>query len=596
MAGRISENTLSEIAERISIVDVISPYVPLNKSGNNYKGICPFHPDKNPSFFVNPDRNTFHCFGCGVGGDVYSFFMKFHNVPFLDAVRELARRAGVRLDEGPERRDPEKEEAFRKAVSLNRSVCRFYQKNLMENPAGKRARDYLKKRGVSRTMVDKFLLGFAPDAWDGLLQVLSPRKEMLEQAISLGLLLPKKTGRGYYDRFRNRIMFPIFGSTGQVLAFGGRSLDEGGPKYINSPESPLYRKGSVLYGLHLAQPFIREQGAAILVEGYLDLIALHEHGFSHSVAVLGTALTAQQIQVLKRHTRNFILVFDGDAAGKKASFRNLQEFLQQGIPARVVYLPEDEDPDSFLRKKGGESFQAFLDDAPSLLDVFLKEKTDSLALSDPVEKKVSMLREVIPVIRKIPDRLEQNLRIKTLAETVGIGELFLRDELSKYKEEKRDTKGEQPAGQDRDTPVWPVEERLVCQVLIQFPSLTPKFLETNVLESFASSTLKEVVRTFGRLFQQDGTLDLSKVLSEKADPDLSRLVTSLSCREEFTIKEAVVALNDSIRRIQRKSLRARLKVLNRKIQEAENTRQAELQNHLFQEKQRLLQEEKALFQ
>ena len=411
MAGRISENTLSEIAERISIVDVISPYVPLNKSGNNYKGICPFHPDKNPSFFVNPDRNTFHCFGCGVGGDVYSFFMKFHNVPFLDAVRELARRAGVRLDEGPERRDPEKEEAFRKAVSLNRSVCRFYQKNLMENPAGKRARDYLKKRGVSRTMVDKFLLGFAPDAWDGLLQVLSPRKEMLEQAISLGLLLPKKTGRGYYDRFRNRIMFPIFGSTGQVLAFGGRSLDEGGPKYINSPESPLYRKGSVLYGLHLAQPFNREQGAAILVEGYLDLIALHEHGFSHSVAVLGTALTAQQIQVLKRHTRNFILVFDGDAAGKKASFRNLQEFLQQGIPARVVYLPEDEDPDSFLRKKGGESFQAFLDDAPSLLDVFLKEKTDSLALSDPVEKKVSMLREVIPVIRKIPDRLEQKKEV-----------------------------------------------------------------------------------------------------------------------------------------------------------------------------------------
>lgn len=596
MASRISEKTISEITERISIVDVISPCVPLNKAGKNYKGVCPFHPDKNPSFVVNPERNTFHCFGCGVGGDVYSFFMKFHNVPFLDAVRELARQAGVRLAERPEKKDPEKEEAYRKAVSLNRFVCQFYHKTLMEKPAGRTAREYLKKRGVSMDRIAQFTLGYAPNSWDGLLHALSPQKDTLASAVSLGLLIQKKTGRGYYDRFRNRIMFPILGSTGQVLAFGGRSLDEQGPKYINSPESNLYHKGSVLYGLNLAQQFIRDHDSVILVEGYLDLIALHQHGFSHSVAVLGTALTAQQIQILKRYTRNFILVFDGDPAGKKASFRNLPEFLQREIPTRVVYLPENEDPDSFLRKQGVASFQTLLDRAFPLLDTFLKEKTNSLDSVDPVEKKVSVLRELIPVIRKIPDRLEQNLRLKVLAEEVGIEELFLRDELSKSKEEKREKRDDLSVVRERETRVWPVEERLVCQILIQFPYLIPKFMETNVLESFTSSTLKKIIRTFGQYFLQEGTLDLPKVLSTQEDPDLSFLLTSLSCKEEFTQKEAVIALGDSLRRIQKKSLQTRLKTLNKKIQEAENTCQADLQSRLFQEKQRLLQEEETLLQ
>ncbi len=595
MSRRVSEGTIREIAERISILDVISPCVSLKQAGKTFKGLCPFHPDKNPSFVVNPERNTFHCFGCGTGGDAYSFFMKFHNVPFMEAVQELARQAGVPLEKRDVRKDAKKEEAFQKAVSLNRLACRFYQHTLLERPEGEIARTYLKKRGVTRDTVPKFLLGYAPNAWDGLLQFLTQRKESLPLAEALGLILPKKSGRGYYDRFRNRLMFPILGTTGHVLAFGGRCLDEEGPKYINSPESIVYHKGSVLYGLHLTQSSVRERKTVILVEGYLDLIALHEFGFSHSVAVLGTALTAQQIQVLKRYTRNFILIFDGDAAGKRASFRNLPEFLEKAILARAVYLPEGEDPDSFLRKEGPEALEKLLEQAPPLLDIFGKDKMAPLSPGDSVEKKVSVLRELIPVIQKIPDRLEQNLRIKTLAETVGIEELFLRGELSKYKGGKQgEAKVSGKTGQ-KETGEWPAEERLVCQVLVQFPTMIPRFLEAEVLPSFSNQALKNVVQAFTDHFQERGTLRLEEVITPEEHPDIYPLLTALSCKEEFTEQEAAIALEDSIHRIKRKSLQGKLKVLNRRIQEAERLQQSDLQSRLFQEKQRLLKQEKALF-
>ncbi len=594
MGQDVSEKTI--IAERVSILDLVSPHVQLKKAGKYYKGLCPFHPDKNPSFVVNPDRNTFYCFGCGAGGDIYSFFMKFHNLPFPQALEELARRAGIELKGRRPRKDPKKEEAIQRGAALNTAVCRFYHRNLLEAPEAGVAREYLKKRGIEKDTVSGFSLGYAPAGWDRLLRSLQKRHGAVETASALGLLIPRKDGNGAYDRFRNRLMFPIFNTTGQVLAFGGRSLGEQDPKYMNSPESFLYHKGSVLYGLHKAQGAIRERNSVIIVEGYFDLLSLHQHGIRNAVAVLGTALTTEQIDILRRHTRNLVLVFDGDAAGKKASFRNLPDLLNRDIPARVVYLPADEDPDSFLQKRGKESFERLLEEAPALLELFLREKTGEIGKEDPVEKKVAVLRQVLPVVRMIPDRLAQGLCVKSLAEEIGIPELSLREELSKGKDTRRKAEERRPGGTTpQEVGKWPAEERLICQILMQFPSLLPRFAEAEALGSFKAAPLRDAISAFADQYRAKGTVNLAELLPEEGDaPELFRLLTSLSCKEEFTEEQAVAALDDSIRRLKKRVLKERLDSLNRRIREADRRRERDLSTQLSLEMHKLLEEKKAL--
>ena len=594
MGQDVSEKTI--IAERVSILDLVSPHVQLKKAGKHYKGLCPFHPDKNPSFIVNPDRNTFHCFGCGEGGDIYSFFMKFHNLTFPQALEELARRAGIQLRERNRRKDPKKEEAYKRGLALNESVCRFYHRTLLETKEAGVARDYLEKRGIGEETIRAFSLGYATAGWDRLVRSVQKRQGAMEVASALGLLIPRKEGNGSYDRFRNRLMFPIFNTMGQVLAFGGRSLGEQEPKYMNSPESFLYHKGSVLYGLHAAQQATRERDAVIVVEGYFDLLALHQNEIRNAVAVLGTALTTGQIDILKRHTQNLVLVFDGDLAGKKASFRNLPDLLEKNIPARVVYLPDNEDPDSFLNKRGKEALERLLEEAPSLLELFLQEKTQDIGKGDSVEKKVAALREVLPIIQKIPDRLSQGLRIKSLAEEIGIPELSVREELSNLKEPAR--KARERVAQEttpQEAGNWPAEEKLICQILIQFPSLLPRFTEAGVLGTFKSASLAETIRELAGHYREGETLNLSEVLpEERSDPRLFRLLTRLSCRQEFTEEEAVTALDDSVRRLKKRALRERMDGLNKRIQEADQSRQGDLRTQLSLEMQRLLEEKKAL--
>ncbi len=580
----------SMIAERVSILDLVSPHVQLKQAGKYFKGLCPFHPDKNPSFIVNPDRNTFHCFGCGVGGDVYSFFMKFHNLSFPQALEELARRAGIQLRDRQRRKDPKKEEAYRKGLALNEYVCRVYHRTLLESPEARVAREYLEKRRIGRETLVAFSLGYATSEWDKLLKSFQRKQGAVEAASALGLIIPRKDGKGSYDRFRNRLMFPIFSPMGQVLAFGGRSLGGQEPKYMNSPESFLYKKGSVLYGLQGAQKAIRERNAVIVVEGYFDLLALYQNGIQNAVAVLGTALTTGQIDILKRHSPNLVLVFDGDEAGKKASFRNLPELLEREIPARVVYLPEDEDPDSFVNRHGKEALEKRIEEAPSLLELFLREKMQDVGSGDSVEKKVAALRQVLPMIRRIPDPLAQGLRIKSLAEEIGIPELSLRQELSKGEGAKRSTAergSEETAPQEVGG--WPPEERLICQILLQFPSLLPGFMESGALDSFKSASLEKTIRRLGEFYRDGEALNLSEVLPEESsEPRLFRLLTSLSCREEFTEEEAGTALDDSVRRLNKKALKERLEGLNRRIREADRSQQTDLMQRLLEEKKSLL--------
>lgn len=592
MTRKVPDNKIREIAERLSILDVISPVVSLQKSGKSYKGLCPFHPDKNPSLVVNPERNTFYCFGCGVGGDIYSFFMRFYRMTFPQALEELARRAGfsiMRKEGVPSSRDQGKDQA---AVALNALASRFFRENLLKSRDAEPARRYLRQRGIDPSIVSLYALGYCPNRWDGLTQYLAKNGASLHLASQIGLVARKKSAEGFYDRFRNRLMFPIADAEGRVVAFGARALGDELPKYLNSPDSFLYRKGSFLYGLSEARKSIREQDVAILVEGYFDLLTLHQNGFSHSVAVLGTSLTEAQIASLRHLTRNFVLVFDGDPAGKRASFRNLGDFLEKGISARAAYLPEGEDPDSYLRKHGREAFLALLEQAKPLMELYLEDRLHGLRGEGTIENRLKVLRDILPLLLRIPDPLERNLRIQQLAEKAGVAEPFLREELSKQKRGRTGRFGppepEAPEGNED----WSPEERLLCKVMAQFPSLAPRFLESGWLEKVRSPSARELILACAECADEpDGLYRTERIRSDEA---LARFVARTCCLEEFTRSEAETALADAVRRLQKRDLLERLAELNKRIREAEIGGQPELQARLFREKQRIIREEKAL--
>ena len=346
------------IRDRIDLVELVSDYVRLERAGRNFKGLCPFHTEKTPSFFISPAQNRFHSFGCGASGDVFAFLMRIEGLSFREAMRRLAERAGIELrEETLPQEAPDERDRLRKLVY---AANFFYRQCLRRAP---NAQHYLAQRGLTPETVEAFELGYAPDGWDHLLRFLQRHNFSLEDAERAGLLKARDDGSGYYDRFRNRITFPIHDASGRVVAFGARTLGDEEPKYLNSPETPLFEKRNTLYGWHRARSAILRQKAALIVEGYLDLIMLHQYGFTHSVATLGTAFTDEHAARLKRLTERVYLMFDSDAAGVRATLRAGEALAQAGIPTLIVRLPEGDDPDSLLRTQGAAALQRALDAA-----------------------------------------------------------------------------------------------------------------------------------------------------------------------------------------------------------------------------------------
>ncbi len=347
-----------EIRDRIDLVELVSHYVQLERAGKNFKGLCPFHSEKTPSFHVSPALNRFHCFGCGASGDAFAFLMRIEGLSFREAMRRLAERAGVELRaESLPQESPDERDRLRKLVY---AANFFYRQCLKRTPA---AQQYLAQRGLTPETVEAFELGYAPDGWDYLLKFLQKHNFNLQEAETAGLLKAREDGEGYYDRFRNRITFPIHDAAGRVVAFGARTMGNDEPKYLNSPETPLFEKRNTFYGWHRARGEILKQRAAIIVEGYLDLIMLHQYGFAHSLATLGTAFTEDHTARLKRLVDRVYLMYDSDAAGVRAALKAGEALLQAGVPALVVSLPRGQDPDSLLRTQGADALQRALDAA-----------------------------------------------------------------------------------------------------------------------------------------------------------------------------------------------------------------------------------------
>ncbi len=427
MRGRIPEDVLMQLRERASIVEVVGAHVGLKRVGRNHVGLCPFHSEKTPSFTVNEDRGIFHCFGCGAGGNVFSFLMRLEAAPFPEVVEGLANRYGVAL---PERGEDDPNLRRREALfRLNEQAARFFQRVLWDSDGAAPARAYLEERGIGREVAERFLLGYAPPGSDVLVRKLRESGRSLEAAAQLGLVAARRDGGGHYDRFRARLMFPITDSSGRVVGFGSRSVpgtpSAGGdlPKYINSPETPLYRKGSHLYGLAIARDAIRRADRALVVEGYFDVLALAQAGIGHVVASLGTALTLAQLQVLKRFTRNVIAFFDGDAAGQAAAEKSLPIFLEAGLWGNAAFLPAGDDPDTFVRREGQDAALALLARATPLLEFYLDRV---VAPTSTPGERAQVAQRVATWLGKIADPFEYDITVRRAAERLGLGEEMLR--------------------------------------------------------------------------------------------------------------------------------------------------------------------------
>ncbi|QJA06259.1 DNA primase [Thermosulfurimonas marina] len=439
------------LRESINIVDLISEFVALKKRGRNYVGLCPFHSETKPSFTVSEEKQIFYCFGCGAGGDVIGFYMRVNGLSFGEAVRELARRYHLPLPS--ELRESAESGEHRELYRINERAVRFFER-MLGAPEGKAAREYLRGRGLSEDLRRTFLLGYAPSDGGALTSHLRLAGVDLALAEKAGVLARREDGT-YYDRFRGRLIFPIRDLSGRVVAFGGRIVGEGEPKYLNSPESPIYHKSRVLYGLYEARPFIREKGHGLVVEGYFDLLSLWEHGFRHTVATCGTALTEDHVRLLKRFSRDWYLVFDGDEAGRKAAARAVGLFFSQGLFPRVVFLPEGEDPDSLVRKAPAALSEA-LEQAEEPLS-FLVEYLLRIYGRGP-EGKAQVVREIREILGRLPDPVLRHEYLRRAARKLDLPEGLLLSPRCPQRE---------TLSQEREGAPW---GRLLLQFLLQWPS------------------------------------------------------------------------------------------------------------------------------
>ncbi|HJW82282.1 MAG TPA: DNA primase [Acidiferrobacterales bacterium] len=416
MPGKIPKKFIDDLLSRIDIIDVIDARVPLKKAGKDYKACCPFHEEKTPSFTVSQDKQFYHCFGCGVNGSAIRFLMDYEHMSFPEAVKDLAQRAGVSVPHDSQYSD-DKPDVTAPLLDVLGQADRFYRRMLREHPQAHEAIDYLKRRGLSGEIAADFGLGFAPDGWDNLLKAVGTTEESRAALLTAGLLVKKDTG-GYYDRFRHRVMFPIHDHRGRLIGFGGRVLDQGEPKYLNSPETPLFHKGRELYGLYRARDSLKRTGRALVVEGYMDVVALAQYGLDYAVATLGTATTRDHLERLFRYVPEVVFCFDGDRAGREAAWRALENglpVLHEGRQVSFLFLPEGEDPDTLVRKEGAAEFGARLKAATPLPDYFFQHLADQVDLNR-LDGRARLVELARPHLSKMRPGVLRQLMVVRLAE------------------------------------------------------------------------------------------------------------------------------------------------------------------------------------
>jgi len=599
LANFIPEDKISEIKNTADIVDVVSDAVLLKKAGRNYVGLCPFHVEKTPSFTVSPEKQIFYCFGCGAGGNIFSFLMKKEGLSFPEAARLLAKRCGIEIPTSqisPEqkRRITERE----KLLEANKQAMGYYRQFLLDPSSGKKAMEYLENRGLTHEIINRFHLGYAPAGWDHLVNFISKKGISCAFGEKAGLIAPRKSKGGFYDRFRDRIIFPIFNISNQVIGFGGRVLDDSLPKYLNSPETPVFNKSKSLYGFALAKTTCRERQTVYIVEGYFDVLALHQHGILNSVATLGTSLTREHIQ----HLRGFIgeagrviLVFDSDDAGVKAARRSV-ELLEQGfVDAKILVLDAGYDPDSYIFKFGSESFLARAGDALNTMSFLIDSAVKKHGFSN--EGKIRIVSDLKESLSSIHDGVARAVYIKELSECTGIDEQTILAYVREFSAENRRRNKKQ--AENRRVSTYDPEqvgsltrddgntilgmgskiERRIISMMLQFPEILPEIHERNLIEGFENDAL----RSIGSLILAKGAAgwEASDVLALIDDKQLRSEIAMLAIQEDVWDREGCIRLMAQYEA----SRRRRENLLLQQIKAAEANKDDDLVSELLRKKQ-----------
>lgn len=582
---------------------LIGERIPLKRAGRGFKGLCPFHNEKTPSFNVNDEKGIYHCFGCGEGGDAFKFLMKFEGLSFQEAVESLAARAGVTLpspDMAPSERAAMDAQAVhrKQLLRVNQIAMEHFQAALADPLRGARAREYLASRGIISEIFKQHFLGYADDSWDALLRHLEQKGAPVKLAVELGLLKARQGG-GQYDFFRHRLIFPILSSRGEVLGFGGRYLEGGsekekGAKYLNSPDSPIYHKSNCVYGLDRSAQAIRSKDSVVLVEGYMDFIALHQAGIENVAAPLGTALTEGHVALLRRLTTNMILVFDGDEAGQRAAIRALPLFIESGLAPRVVVLPTGHDPDTLVRQEGAKEFEKRVERAKPLFEHFVEQTIASTGLDSA--GKLAAISRIAPFLRKVVDPVEQSVLRQYVSRRVDVDDASLIKMLEREGAPQVPALAKAPRADSRTATEGDADraaERLLIAALLADPSMAPKAFS----EIGPASFVDEWCRTAAKLLwdawqsvESDASVNMGGLIDSLEDEELASQLRALAV-DEIAVEQGELArlVKDCVSRISSRPVMARMEAINEDIRRAEGEGDDERLFALLAEKKSLVE-------
>jgi DNA primase len=580
----IPPHIIDEVRLASDIVSVVSDYVTLKKSGRNFFGLCPFHPEKTPSFSVNPEKQIFHCFGCGVGGNVFTFVQRQEGVSFPEAVRVLAKRAGVVIPE-PTAEDTAAGQEKEVLYFVHEMTAEFFQQTLFSE-VGRPALEYMKKRGFNEEALRAFGVGYAPQSWDALTKLTQKKSVDPEVMVKAGLINKREgEGAGYYDRFRHRVMFPIHNLSGRIVAFGGRRLveEEESPKYINSPETPIYHKGSILYGMYQGREAVRTADRVIVVEGYLDVMRMHLCGLQNTVATSGTALTENQARLILRYTKNVTLLYDSDTAGASATLRGADILVENGLAVSVATLSAGDDPDSFLLKRPIEEMQQILQSAPPLLEFKILNRANTTAAQmDSVAQRTEQLRSIVETLARVRDGLERQSLVHNMAERLHVDEAVLWEEVSRIRRTQvQTTSGRRPTQRQREPEsvgkeggsAWlstfsapdqryaklsrAAEEELI-RIMILHSAVVPFIFSFMRVEDFHDPLMQALATAFYSLVENEiltgrqGDLDPEMLLHYFTEPRqaefVSRVIHTYSAAANAAVDEATSTMEVDYRR------------------------------------------------
>ena len=579
MSGRIPENLLEDILSRVDIVEIISGYIPLKKAGRNFKANCPFHHEKTPSFTVSPERQIYHCFGCGESGNAFRFLMRHERMEFPEAVEILAKKAGITL---PEQDRPEIARAASLSTQIykiNELAVNFYENNL-NAPNATAWRDYLLNRGVKLQTIKEFHLGLATSGWDGLINYLRSKGISISLMEKAGLILPKDAG-GYYDRFRNRVIFPIFDVRSRVIGFGARVMDKTLPKYINSPETPVYVKGKNLFGLNLSKDYIRENDFVVIVEGYLDFMIPYQEGLNNLVASQGTALTLEQIRLLKRYTHNVVMIYDGDTAGEIATLRSLDMLIEEGIQVKIVPLPKGLDPDALVRRDGIDTLKAKIKDAKNLFDYKLEILKSRHNIKE-AHGKSKIASEMLSTINKFDNAILRGEYVKRLSEEIRIPEHYIIEELNKLKPSLTEHQDETVLPKKTSSGINPAE-KLLIKFMLEERDLIEKIMQELSPADFSDMRTAKIVSVMHDLFTQGKSIEPSILMNYFSEDDASQLVCESMFMPELAGQDREKAVNDCIARIKVQRLKSQREHLHIQIKSAQSLGDEQKLNSLIKE-------------